>query len=262
MSHMSKVVLLIGALCVVPAAANAGWIAEWEHTSIDTKGERGATESATQRIEKGKVRLVQPTMTSVIDYNESRFTILNPEHQYFWTGTVDQYVAEMLKTRAKAARRRRGGEVEPQAEPKLDPKSLPPVEIKRTDETETIAGHPTHKYEIRVNNEPFEELWLAEDLDLSSDLDPKKFLAYQKKMSAAMLGNSAASYNALYHSPEYQKLLQKGFILQSITHHIAGGFERKAVALKRAEIPDGEFEVPDSYRKVRLTDVFSAGKTS
>ena len=262
MSHMRKVALLIGALCVLPAAAKAGWVAEWEHTPIKTNGERGTTESATMRIEKGNVRLVQPVTTSLIDYNKSRFTILNPERQYFWSGTVDQYVAEMLQARARAAKKRRGEDIDAQAEAKIDPKSLPPVVVTRTEETETIAGHPTRKYEIRVDNEPFEELWVAEDLDMSGDLDVKKLLAYQKKMSAAMLGNSATAYNALYHSPEYQNLLQKGFVLRSITHHIAGGFERKAVELKQVEIPASEFQVPDSYRKVRLSDVFATGKAS
>lgn len=262
MSHTSKVALLIGALCIMPAAVQAGWVAEWEHTPIKSNGERGTTEPATMHIEKGKVRLVQPSTTSLIDYNKSRFAILNPEHQYFWSGTVDQYVAEMRKTRARAAKKRRGKDVADEAESHVDPKSLPPVTVTKTNETETIAGHPTRKYEVRVNNELFEELWIAEDLNLSGDLDPKKFLAYQKKMGAAMLGSSAKSYNALYRNAEYEKLLEEGFVLRSITHHIAGGFERKAVAVKQEEIPASEFEVPDSYRRVRLSDVFSAGTSS
>ena len=51
--------------------------------------------------------------------------------------------------------------------------------------------------------------------------------------------------------------MEKGFVLRSITHHIAGGFERKATEVKQTEIPASEFEVPDSYRKVRLSDVFT-----
>jgi hypothetical protein len=204
---------------------------------------------------------VQPSTTSLIDYNKSRFTLLNPDRAYFWSGTVDEYVAAMLKTRAKAAKRRRGEDIGTE-QPKVDPKSLPPVVIAKTEETETIAGHPTRKHEIRVNDELFEELWIAEDLNLSGDMDAKKVLTYQKKMSAAMLGNSATAYNAVYHSQEYQKLLEKGFVLRSITHHIAGGFERKAVELKQVEIPESDFAVPDDYRKVRLSDVFPTDKAS
>jgi hypothetical protein len=261
MSHMSKIAVLVGALCITPAA-HAGWVAEWEHTLIKTNGDRGTAEPATMRIEKGKVRLVQPNTTSLIDYNNSRFTILNTDRQYFWSGTVDQYVSEMLKVRARSAKRRTGEDVAPETDPKVDTKSLPPVAITRTEQVETVAGHPTHKYEIRVKDELFEELWVAEGLDLSGDMDTNKFLAYQKKMGAAMVGNSATAYNAIYHSPEYKNLLEKGFILRSITHHIAGGFERKAIELKQVEIPDNEFEVPDNYRKVRLSDIFATGETS
>jgi hypothetical protein len=57
-------------------------------------------------------------------------------------------------------------------------------------------------------------------------------------------------------------LLEKGFVLRSITHHIAGGFERKAVELKQVEIPESDFAVPDDYRKVRLSDVFPTDKAS
>lgn len=261
MSHMSKLALLIGVICIGPAATQAGWIAEWEHTPIKSNGERGVTEPATMRIEKGRVRLAQPNTTSLIDYNKSRFTILNPQRQHFWSGTVDEYVAQMLKTRAAAAKRKRGENIG-EEKPKLDPKSLPPVVIARAAETEKIAGHQTNKYEIKVNDELFEELWIADDLDLSGDMDAKKVLAYQRKMSGAMIGNSAIAYNALYHSPEYQKLLDKGFVLRSVTHHIAGGFERTAVELKEVEIPESEFVVPENYRKVRLSDVFSTGGAS
>jgi hypothetical protein len=261
MSHMSKVALLLGALCVTTASAEAGWVAEWEHTPIKTNGERGTTEPATMRIDKGKVRLVQPTTTSLIDYNQSRFTVLNPGRQFFWSGTVDQYVAEMLQVRTQAAKRKRGESTETEM-PKVDPKSLPPVTVTKTDESATIAGHPTQKYEIKVNDQLFEELWIAQDLDLSGDMDAKKVLDYQKKMSEVMLGNSATAYNALYRSPDYRNLLEKGFALRSITHHIAGGFERTAVQLREVEIPDSDFVVPDSYRKVRLLDVFATGETS
>ena len=261
MSHATKIALLIGALCIVPAPSQAGWVTEWEQTPIKSNGDRGATETATMQIEKGKVRLAQTSTTSLIDYNKSRFAILNPEREYFWSGTIDEYVAEMTKAREQALKRR-GERTNSEKQPEIDPKSLPPVVVTKTEEAETIAGHPTQKYEVRVNNELFEELWIADDLDLSSDLDAKKLVAYQRKMSAAMQGNSAKSYNAVYYSPDYQKLLEKGFALRSITHHIAGAFERKATQIKQVEIPGSEFEVPQTYRRVRLNDVFPTGKTS
>lgn len=262
MRHMSKVAVLTGLLfCVVPATTEAGWVAEWEHTPIKSNGDRGSTEPATMRIEKGKVRLVQPTTTTLIDYGKSRFTILNTERQYFWSGTVDEYVDQMLKARAEAAKRKRGEEIGTE-KPALDPKTLPPVAVVKTGDTETIAGHKTDKYEVKVNEELFEELWVANDLNLSEDMDVSKVLAYQTKMSGTMLGNSAKAYNAIYRSPEYKKVLEQGFVLRSITHHIAGGFERTAVELKQAEIPESEFAVPDSYRKVRLSDVFTSGGAS
>jgi hypothetical protein len=73
-----------------------------------------------------------------------------------------------------------------------------------------------------------------------------------------MLGKSSGPYNALYRSEEYRKLLDKSFALKLVTHHIAGGFERVATSFQAAEVPASEFQIPESYKRVRLEDVFNA----
>jgi hypothetical protein len=70
-----------------------------------------------------------------------------------------------------------------------------------------------------------------------------------------MIGRVAGPYNALYTSEEYQKLLEKAFVLRTKTHHLGGGFERVATSMQRTEVPASEFQVPESYRRVRLNDV-------
>jgi hypothetical protein len=257
MHRVSSVALAAALLASLPAAARAGWIVEWQNTSVKSTGERMDTQPATMYLSGGHVRFEQPHTTSVIDYDKGRLTILNTDRQYFWSGSVDEYVNEMTKNRAKALRERIGKDTDSKfAMPKVNLDHLPAISIKKTGEKKTVAGYETWKYEISSNGEPFQEIWIAENLDLSKDLDPKKFLDYQRKVSRAMLGQAAGRYNALYRSEDYAKLLEKGYALETNVHHIAGGYERKATALRQADVPASKFDVPDDYRRVRLSDVF------
>jgi hypothetical protein len=128
--------------------------------------------------------------------------------------------------------------------------------------TETIAGHPTTKYEIKAQDTLLMEIWLAEGLKVASDLDPKQYLDYEYKFSLNMLGKSARPFAALYRNAEYRKLLESGYILKSVTYHIAGSYERVATAIRAEEVPATEFEVPETYRRVRLGDVLPAAPQS
>jgi hypothetical protein len=253
---LAAAVLLV-ASGVVPGAARAGWVVEWTNTAVKRNGERLTSESATMYIDKGRVRLDQPTLTTLIDYNREWFTVLDPKRGVFWGGKVDDYVSAMTKQRAETMRQRSGSDAAlSYGMRKVDEKSLPRIEVKKTEQTRMIAEHQTTRYEIYSNGELFEEIWLAEDIDMKGDLDPEKLLAYERKMSAALLGRSAGPFNALHRSKEYADLLQKGFVLESTIHHGAGGFEKKATTIRTVDIGASQFDVPESYRRVQLGEVF------
>ncbi len=253
-----RVALLVGVMGSAPLAAQAGWISEWRNIPAT-----GSEQLSTMKIEDGRVRVAQPETITLMDYKKGQFTLLNPISQYFWSGTVDQYVEEMSKNRNQAmAKRMRLEDKRDFKPPEVDVESLPAITIKPTGEKQTIAGHETAKYEVRSNAEPFQEIWVAEDLDLSKDLDLNRFLAYQQKLAGAMLGKSAPAYNALYRSEDYRKLLDKHFALKVITYHIAGSFERTAIEIREEAVPASEFKIPDHYRRVRLSDVFPAATSA
>jgi hypothetical protein len=145
--------------------------------------------------------------------------------------------------------------------PKVDASKLPPLSVTKTGITAKVAGYDTEKYDIHVNGELFQEIWVAPSLDLSGDLNFDSFLAVQRKMSAARMGKTADYYNALYLSEDYRKLLEKAFVLKAITHHIAGGYERVATSFEQSDVPAARFAVPEAYRRVRLSDVLTQPET-
>jgi hypothetical protein len=251
------------ALAGLPAVGQAGWVVEWQNTVIRPNGDRLDPQASTQRISNGRVRIVQPQTTSLIDYDKKRFTILNPTLGYFWSGSVSEYVKQVTHDRNRVLSQRMGGKKQnvDLERKKTDPDTLPKITIEKTSEGEKIAGHETTKYLVRSDDELLQELWVADDLDLSSDIDVDDFLAYERTMSKSMIGRSAAAFAALYRSKEYRDLLKQGYVLKNVTHHISGGFERVATAVRREDVDGSEFKVPEEYRRVRLADVLGERKS-
>lgn len=263
--------LSFGIVMVFASAGYAGWTVQWSTTAFNQRGVKMPTESATQSIADSRVRMQQPAAITITDYPAGRFTILNPAKKFFWSGTVDEYVRESARNRAEALNARVGQMLAPKGDgqkdssaqtdfmPKaIDPAKLPPVSVTNTGLKEKVAGYDTEKYEVRVDGELFQELWVAPALNVSADWNLDQRIAVQRKMSANMIGKSAAAYNAIYRNDEYRNLLAKGFMLKEIARHLAGGSERVATVVQQGEIPATSFEIPADYRKVRLADVLEA----
>jgi len=247
--------LVIGGIGMA-SVAHAGWVVEWSNVVIQKSGQSLPADTSIMQIQGNKVRLAQPRSVTLIDYKKDTFTIMNPETQSFWSGTLEQYLDEVSKKRQAATERRLGRLRQRSAKtPGVDEAKLPQITIRKTDQTKTIAGHNVVKYEILSAGENFQEMWFAEDVDVSSDLDPDKFLAYQRTMSTSMQGQAGSRYKALYRNDDYRKLVSKGFALEVITRHIAGGFDRTVTAIRREDIPSSVFEIPEHYRRVALADV-------
>lgn len=253
---VSRLVALSLFLSFLPGAAAAGWVSEWENTAIHN-GERLDSERSTMRIAKNRMRIDQPHIVSIFDYAKGRMTLMNAKAGVYWSGTVDEYSEQTAKSRNQNLRRRIGEQAtDKETDFKVDLTDLPQIKVERTDEAKTLAGHATSKYVVLVNDELFQEVWMTEEINTREDIDVGKFLDYQRRNSARMIGKSAKPFNALYRSKAYEDFLKKGPALQTITHHIAGGFEQRALSFKEAEVADGDFAVPEGYRKVGIADVF------
>ena len=269
MRRTLRTTLLLTVLAAAPTAAQAGWVSTWTNTAVKQNGDRMDPQNGSMAISGGRVRVEQPDIITLIDYNAGKYALINPAKQTFWSGTIDEYVRQMTTARAEKMRQelihvdpghkldkgdKKAREYTP---PKVDPAKLPPLSITKTQVTEKIAGYDTIKYEVRTGGDLFQEIWVAPTLDVSADLNVDRYLALQRKMNAAMQGKSSGQYNALVLNDEYRKLIEKAFVLKVVTHHMAGGFERVATSIRQADVPPAQFEVPDDYRRVNLVDVIA-----
>lgn len=263
--------VLVASLALVPSLARAGWVLQWTTSATNQKGEAMGAQQATQSISQNRVRMDQPEVVTIVDYGKDRLVMINPAKEYFWSGSSSDYVRDMTTARDAAMRARisqmsgkksaKGGEPAAPPTPRtVDPAKLPPVSITATGIKEKIAGYEAEKYEVRVDGELFEELWIA-PIDMSGDLDFDRFLAQQTKNSAAMQGKSADQYSAVYRDPEYRRLTEKATVVKNVTHHLAGSFARTVTSVEQRDVPDSAFAVPESYRKVRLSDLLEPPPT-
>ena len=224
------------------------------------------SQKATMSIAANQVRIEQPDVITIIDYNKDHFTLMNPTKQFFWSGTTDEFVREMTRTRdADAAREDRlahRSEAKNKAEaaaadaaPKpIDVSKLPPVSITpvRACRRRSPATTP-QKYEVQVNGDLFEEIWVA-PLDMSADLNPDRFnraAAEDQRRDAGQVGRRSTTRST--GTTSTASCSDKALMLKIVTHHLAGSFERTATSVKQARRPGVDVQVPDSYRKVRLS---------
>ena len=260
-------------LAAVPTAAPAGWLSQWANTATKSNGESINSENSSMAVSAGQVRLEQPNVITLIDYNGGRVALVNPVQRVFWRGSVDDYVRELTKSRGdsllgkfgaaeKTNSKLREAAAKPKAVPTVDPAKLPAITITQAAGTERIAGYDTVKYEFRADGDLFQEVWIAPALNLSSDLDPTRYFAIQRTLGTAMTGKVGEQYNALYANEDYRKLLEKGFVLKMVNHHSGGSFERVATSIRQADVPANQFDVPASFRTVKLVDVLPAPKGS
>lgn len=252
-------VALLGA-----SAAHAGWVIEESNIATRPKGEPGPAEPATTRISQGRVRITQPSTITVQDQVKQRFTIFVSDRNTYWSGTVDEYVAEINADRRAAKpganltkkERKKVAAAKRPKKPPLDVANLPKITIRKFDEHAKIAGYETTLYQVDSNGKRFQEIWMTDAINMKDDLDPKRYNEYQLKLSAMMRGAAAPSFNALYRSPEYLTLMQSGFPLKTTIYHIAGSYTREVRSITKADVSDGDFELPSTAQQTSLNDLF------
>lgn len=250
----------VAVLLFLARSAEAGWVVEYSNIAVKPRGDRQPAVQSTTRIASGKMRADQDAIVMITDFSGDKFTVMNKEKQVFWTGTTSEYQKQMTGRKLEKLGKRFDSFKGKTELPPVDEEKLPRIVIRKTEQTRQIAGHKATKYTVESNGELFQELWVTDEVDISGDVNAEQQLAHQRKMNAGMIGKTAGPFNALHRSEDYKKLIEKSFILESVTHHGAGKFERTVTALRQADVSADEFKVPENYKRVRLADVFPAPK--
>lgn len=246
--------LLAGALAVgtPPAtrAAHAGWEIEQSHYTRRPTGETFSTRTTVMRVSKGRARIADDPLTMLIDYQADRLTLLLPTKQLFWTGTSRDYLRELAQAYPRA-------HAHPDVNPAPQQDGIE-IAVEDTGTTETVGERTAAKYRVDVKGLPHQEIWVAKDLDLRADLDPKLLQEFQARIGAGLRGADGAIQAALNRNPAYLKLYATGFPVRIHSYMGTAIVGRDVVRVTPATVDDAEFAVPKGFRTVPLVELLDA----
>lgn len=235
-SRLPALVLTITLLVLSTSTAAAGWLV------VSSDGD-------TLLISQGKMKQMSEGLVWILDGNKGEVLYINPHQKMYTGGTVEQMCAEFsamidASMAALTPELRKMAEESVKARKK---KSPPAVKVIAKGKGGRIAGMETEKYDITADGKLYEEVWLASDKTLVEETRPlvrtlPRFLGCMRHIEFPVEA-----------SPEYAKLLEKGWEMKSVSHEgDASPSSTEVIALSKKSIPDAAFAVPPGYTKVPL----------
>jgi len=257
MDMKAKVILSLFIVLFLTSQAFAGWMVE--SVNRDTNGEE-TTEIL--YVQKNKMKSVGPEMIMITDLDKNLLYIVNPKPEFkiYWSGTPEEMrkeIEEMTKQMEEAYLKNMSPEQREQykqykesmKEKPKEPPTKKKFEVKKTSEKAIVAGYPTRKYQVWVNGELKEELWISSKIKIKDEIDLNKLEKFKEAMSGP---EEEESYES---SPEYMALMEQGIPLKSINYSNQGNSVNEVKKVEKRKIPDSEFKVPKGYKKISLLEL-------
>lgn len=238
-----------GVLCLLSAAwLQAGWV-------IDEVTRYAGGEEFRQRlyIQEGRFKSENNDETVIVDLvKENVYFVYDHEKRYFG-GRLSDVVAEL----------RRSTMTEMNEEENLLDNPTGPLdagvvlEVSKTGETLTLAGYKSEKYQVVVDGELKEELFISGALPVHKELDPLKLAEVMLRLG----GVSTPSSKEFFQMAEgYNDLMKKGYPIRSIEYDPSGEVILNEIEkVEKRNIPASEFAPPKGYERINPADLYQRG---
>ena len=255
----AKWFIILVLVTAIGSQVNAGWVIK----EVTGNPEYGDQENQNYYIQNNWFKVIESSSVTIFNLENEKMSILLPEKKSYWTGTVDKFWEETQDAMRQQM--------------ELALKELPPdqrevyksmmenmgniagknvledhknVNVKKTSEKDTIADHSSQKYEVKVDGELIEIVWISEDVDIQEEIDLDKFGQFMKTMR----GPSGEWFFET--STEYIDLLKQGYPMRSIEMNEWGESSITEVTeVNKQEIPQSEFQIPDDYHEIPLMEL-------
>jgi hypothetical protein len=199
----------------------------------------------------------------IFNFKTNKISLLNPGNKLYWSGTLSEFkkdVVDGMRIKMEAAM-----EQVPEEHRDMYSKmyediinkiesgegnSWPDMEIKKTSETSNITGYSADKYQIWQHGTLREDIWIAESLDIRSEIDFNKFKEFFKSFT------NVASDRSVENSPQFLELVEKGYPIKTVEYQENFKTTTTAVKVEKKSIPATEFNIPSDYQKVNIMDLW------
>ena len=251
------------ALCLVLPAGltQAGWVMQQQ-----TPGGQ-----STIYMQDNMMRAGGGEKGVIYNLKQGTVTVLDPGRKIYWTGRpqelrerMDQQMHQALDQRMEQALQNMPPEQREQMRAMMaqrmgrgmgrgrgdgSGRRQPQVEVKQTNDTQTIAGYKARKYQVTVNGRPRQEMWMASAPGFSDELDMSKMMELVHSMRMGGPGPSPGfSWRT---SPAMLELMKKGMPMMIVDYGPAGPAPvMKVIKVENKDLPASLFTPPAGFKQV------------
>jgi hypothetical protein len=110
---------------------------------------------------------------------------------------------------------------------------------------------------VYADGKPYQEVWVAKGVTVKAELDLKRLRGLQAKLTQALM-TDLPSQQPVEEDPAYEQLLEQGYPMKIVELGEGGEPESvtEVVRIEKRDIPEGEFQPPEGYRRIDLHEFF------
>jgi hypothetical protein len=125
------------------------------------------------------------------------------------------------------------------------------VVIKDLGPSGTLQGYDTHRYQVLVDGEVLEELWLAPKIQVASEVDLVAFGTAMQRM----IGGGAGLNQGYEQSEAYRTLRAVGYPLRQVLFFVGEKSTLEVTSVTVKEFPVSDFAIPKGFKKVDYAEL-------
>jgi len=224
-----------------------------------------------------KMALKDNQMHMIMDVKSGDMHILNPVQKKYWGGNINEF-AEMIEQSVSESKKMMDSQMEmmkqqmknmpPQQQEMMkkmfamqEEKDSAPVKLKiEKAGSESVNGITCDKYEIYVNGELTEKIWLSEDLPFYDDFKEGEFQKEMLKMQAKfekIAGDINYKTNQSYMELVSSKIVVKAMRKEAAMMGGGGGWSTTEYVSSKEMDVDKFIRLPKGYTQAPLMEVMN-----
>ncbi|MGH7409589.1 MAG: DUF4412 domain-containing protein, partial [Candidatus Methylomirabilis sp.] len=228
--------------------ALAGWIID---QVVRGDGER-ARERVLIQANRMKTFMLgpdgKPVAALILDLEAQTITQVDFQQRYYVAATVQEYVQTMRQAQQMLS----GRIPEAMKQAPMDCRE-PAIEIRKAGQQATIAGYSAVRYDILVEGDLDDELWLAKDLKVWLEWDPRKVEQFAVEMGKGSPCGHSKGRIGLLGPDQARQLAEEGYPVRTLHRGPEGSsYTIEVVKVEGRDVQPSEFQPPAGFTRKKF----------
>ena len=193
-------------------------------------------------------------LTVIIDVRNEEGWIIDSSSKRYAGGKIAELAEILKKIEVDLENDAAPGESTGKKAEAAPAKSLA-IAVKDLGAGERLQGYDTRHYQVLVDGELLEELWLAPKIQIASEIDVVAFGTAMQRM----LGGGAGLTQGYEESEAYRNLRAGGYPLRQVLYFVGEKSTLEVTSVTIKELPDSDFAVPKAFSKVGYAELLLGG---